>query len=200
MPNKRINPFEGKRMTENRVDYLEELSRVHRLEEIEGKTLDIQIPERVTKKDIKKLKDITRAHIRKEGRELPTQREIVLDNVGEEVDVFNLRVVKEYVNTMEPEATDTYRRQRQISNINFVRDFLNDAIATQGELVVAQRLENQSAAKLIDIIQGAVYPSDEPNDIRPSQNEFISILYSGPISQEKAAEMEEARERAFYGE
>lgn len=199
MPN-RTNPFEGKRMTENRADYLEELNRVHRLEEIEGKTLDIQIPERITKKDIKELKDITRADIRKEGRELPTQREIVLDNVGEEVDVFNLRVVQEYIETMTPGAEDSYRRQRQISNINFVKDVLNDAIASEGELVVAQRLENQSAAKLIDIIQGAVYPSDEPNDIRPSQNEFISILYSGPISQEKAAEMEEARERAFYGE
>lgn len=207
---------EKKRPTANQKAFLEEARRIRNIQIRKGKALPFDVtvePERVTKADIERLKKITGKTIDEQGIELPRKSDIVLNNVVEYGNMFNLYIVQDEINGWQPEEnwSDYFRRVKE-GHRNMAIQILTEGISSgegfdgigtgktfqAGDIVVAKRLEEESASQILDMIQTILYSSNEDR-VNIELTNFATYVKGASLSAEESKYIQDRMESIYYG-
>lgn len=191
-------PFGWTKLTTNRKEYIKELERIHDIQYRVGKQIDIQTPRVITKQEIEKLKQIRTADVRLYGKEVPRAEDLVDDTIQSYFTTFNYNNADDIFKQekIETYAKDDTSVKRQQARFNTLKDVWNDAIAREGKRAVAQRLNDRSAKRIVELIENAIYPSDEEL-ANASLLEFVNLINGGAVSTEQAEYYTHRYEEAY---
>lgn len=191
-------PSGWKKMTQNRLDYLKEYDRIQNLQLTTSRSMDIKIPLYVRQRDIKRLQGITQKTIMEQGRELPRQSDRVMDTVQEMVETFNFNILKGELSQIAPNThTSPFLQAQQSGRIIEVRTILENAINESGADEVARRLNDRSARRLVELVQNAIYPSNEDESMN-AVIEFATLVKGRPLTISEMEELTRSHEESFY--
>lgn len=193
------NNFHGwTKLTPNRKEYIKEVERIQDIQYRVGKAIDIEFPKQVTKEDIERLKNIKTAYVREYGHEMPRAEDLVEDNIQSYFSTFNYNSADDIFKQekLETFAKDETTIERQQARFDILKGVWEDAIEREGKKAVAQRLNDRSAKRIVELIENAIYPSEEEL-ANASLLEFVNLVNGGPVSRDKAEYYSSLYEEAF---
>lgn len=190
-------PFGWKKLTANRREFLMQLERIQELEARTGKSMELKTPQYVRKRDIAKLSKIRARDVAKKGKEMPTQQGVVLGNLQNMIDNLNITSLQDFIySDLSNDKISEHMQKVQEARQSIIKDILEQQIAEDGEAVVAQRLNDRSARRLVELAQNAILPSDEDLALS-SMIEFANLIKGTKMSITEAKALENQYRGAY---